>query len=426
MNLRNPRCESAVRATAKRNGLVLRRARIRNKNTPGYGTCGVFNLATQKVVFGSAEMGGYGKTFEECANYVRELDRSYRQPELLMRGWNRTMITRWLGAPDETKIGSGGYEEYFFRATRVENAENQESWKRERDRWVQICDKATTPYQWYYKRELKTRGWTDRMIDSYLGEPDERRDRTGGGEFHFYYAERVAAWESNPAWQAERDKWAARSAKAAESLKRNAPIREAKRAQEQAERRRLAEEAGRAARRLAEEAERAALAQVGILPALSALNHEAKRLRNRSRGAWANNDRERAWELAEEKRLLYYLKGQALEWLLREGKLRVVGFHAFKVEDGRAIVGTQYAEVLEGEGYRFHRPAPAPENGADTVELLDEIKAKPPAQDGVPPDTAIQAVKGYLQERTVVAVYEWEPRRNAVEDYEDDRDRDNW
>jgi hypothetical protein len=98
------------------------------------------------LVFGDIEMDGYGKTFDECAKYIQEIDRSYNKSELLKRGWTSGMIKSWLGEPDETvPYGPGRGSVYYYRAKRVEDAEGQEAWQRTREKWKQRRTQQTPP-----------------------------------------------------------------------------------------------------------------------------------------------------------------------------------------------------------------------------------------------------------------------------------------
>lgn len=146
--------------------------------------------------------------------------------------------------------------------------------------------------------------------------------------------------------------------------------------------------------------QRAALGEVGILPALFAINRATKRYRDMAARRWNTGQKKSAGETAEMKRHLYWLKGQVLEWMVRDGTLSRIGYHAFP--------GGNVAEVLAGQGYRFHRPVKAP--AQVEVQQIGEIESKPTENGEVDEQRAIQAVYGYLLDRSQVAVYEW-PRR---------------
>lgn len=264
----------------------------------------------------------------------------------------------------------------------------------------------------FLKSDLRERGWTDGMIRRWLGEPDSTHPRYGGGEYYLFEAERVLVAEAKTNWVVERDKWEERKLKWHSTTEKNRKIRRAKLAEERA--RQLAVEQAE---------ERAMLAKIGILPALHTLNQSAKQLRDAARNAYASGDRALASRLAENKRHLYYLKGQALEWLRREGKLQLVGYHVFDAFrfNGKLIRGN-FAEVLAGEGYRFHRPAPELDDAERNIIPLNEIPArkKLTTQQG---QEAEKAVCGYLQGREEVYPFEWDDG-GRDSGFEEDADSD--
>ena len=166
-------------------------------------------------------------------------------------------------------------------------------------------------------------GWTAGRIEKLLGGPDEieavhtrRRDYL----MYFYSAEHVRHVEATPEFVIARDKLEARRAARARA------------AQEQ----QLAEQ-----RRILAEAER-----TDVLAALFTLNRIAKWYRD-----------ERLYDAMEE---IYAKKGQVIAHMLDAGRLTVTDTHR---------IGGVYAEVLVGEGYRFHRPCAPPEETADIKEM---------------------------------------------------------
>jgi len=80
--------------------------------------------------------------------------------------------------------------------------------------------------------------------------------------------------------------------------------------------------------------------------------------------------------------------------------LGVVGFHQFP--------GCIWAEVLEGCGYRFHRPCPA--WPGEAAEALGEIEAKPKGRKEPRLKDAIHTLQEYLACKPEAEVYEWPPR----------------
>jgi hypothetical protein len=87
--------------------------------------------------------------------------------------------------------------------------------------------------------------------------------------------------------------------------------------------------------------------------------------------------------------------------LLIEGRLAVTGIHRFEAGN--------FAEVLEGEGYRFHRPCPQPAD-PETVILLESIESKPKESSEPTIETAFEVVQRFLAGKERISVYEWTPR----------------
>jgi hypothetical protein len=276
----------------------------------------------------------------------------------------------------------------------------------------------------FLQRDLLDRGWTKPMIVRFLKGPDRIKKRSGGGHYCLFDRARVLRAEGKKRWQQARDKIAAcRDGRRAQALQR------------QIVRDYLAEvmgldETGQpfwpdwSGHPAVQEywferkrsKERESLAQVGVLPAIFALNREAKRQRDAARKHFANGEHDAASGSSKRKLHLYDLKGQALEWALRDGLLEKVGWHRFD---------DNFAEVLAGGGYRFHRPAPRPEH-ADAVQNLAQIEAKPVEEAEVPIGLAEMAIKGYLQGRKRVKVYEWPARRKPEMNLEDEEGDAYW
>ncbi len=150
--------------------------------------------------------------------------------------------------------------------------------------------------------------------------------------------------------------------------------------------------------------QRELLARHGILPSLFAVNREAKRQREESQRAWRDGDDCMVFKGRKEE--LYWLKGQALEFLCREGTLERAGYHEFP--------GGCVAEVLAGAGYRFHRPVPKAPDGVPVLKL-HQIESKPVQAGEVPAEEAEAAVRGFLQNRSTIPVYQWPTRERKAE-----------
>jgi hypothetical protein len=253
---------------------------------------------------------------------------------------------------------------------------------------------------------LAERGWTPAIVKKHLGAPDRTAPNPyrRAAEVKLYSVQRVREAE-------QRETWAADLARAA-------------RRKEAAARGRATRQANAEARRDA--AERQALTEIGILPALFAVNRETKRLRDASRRAWRMGDKKSAGEHSARKRELYELKNQALEYLVQENRLTVVGYHVFnavQVAGGRIVAGN-CAEVLASDGYRFHRPAAFQPDAPGSLPL-DEISAKPKENDEPDLARAELAVRGYLQGREEIPVCEW-PARRSSDAWSDDEELDSW
>ena len=78
----------------------------------------------------------------------------------------------------------------------------------------------------------------------------------------------------------------------------------------------------------------------------------------------------------------------------------MAGYHHFP--------GGNWAEVLRGEGYTFHRPCPV--RDAEEGEPIEEIEAKPRAAEEPRLKDALHTAGVYLAGKRRVEVFEW-PRR---------------
>jgi hypothetical protein len=141
-------------------------------------------------------------------------------------------------------------------------------------------------------------------------------------------------------------------------------------------------------------------ALIDILAAVWVINRRAKRCRDLASNYHKRRAHGFAGTVKEEKTELYRLKGQAIHYLLADGQLEVVGHHRFP--------GGNWAEILQGSGYTFHRPCP-PHGGA-IVSDLDEIEAKPRGTKEPRLKDALHTVGNYLQGKSLVDVFEWPPK----------------
>lgn len=173
----------------------------------------------------------------------------------------------------------------------------------------------------FLKQDLKERGWTESMIKRWLKQPDDVRHRYGGGEYYIFHAKRVLRAEAKSDWQRERDRWRQRWEKAKTRLPQ----------------------------------------LVDVLVALWTLNRRAKRCRDMAAHFYDCRKHGLAGNARDEKEAIYRLKGQALHWLVEDGRLSHDGCHMFKSDDGQQL----WSEVLAGEGYSFHRPCARPDQHLD-------------------------------------------------------------
>jgi hypothetical protein len=164
----------------------------------------------------------------------------------------------------------------------------------------------------------------------------------------------------------------------------------------------------------------AKVADLPILAALFTLNRRAKRCRDLAATYYSNGMHGLAGQMRREKQRIYDLKGQVLHHLMESGELSGGKYHQFEFGN--------WAEVLEGSGYRFHRPCPPPELTSES-EVIESVEAKPKSAKEPALDVAFEVVENFLKGRDRVAVYEWpaKPRtsrhyRWSDDDFDDDLD----
>lgn len=147
-----------------------------------------------------------------------------------------------------------------------------------------------------------------------------------------------------------------------------------------------------------------------VLAALWALTRQAKRDRDKAQSHYQkavsqSYRRSRRYhnhcQRAKERKNLYYqLKGQGLAHLISDGVLQVSEIHRF---------GNNFAELVVGGGYQFHRPCPVPnpipEGVKDFGDEGIEAKAKKKKELGI--GKAVSIARAYLDGRPNIAVFEW-------------------
>ncbi len=110
-----------------------------------------------------------------------------------------------------------------------------------------------------------------------------------------------------------------------------------------------------------------------------------------------------AGKMKREKERIYDLKGQVLHHMVEAGVL--VGGKLHRFEFGN------WAEILAGGGYTFHRPCPPPDGDSAGVELIESIEAKPKGTKEPTLKVAYEAVEKFLVGKERASVYQW-PRIN--------------
>ena len=137
---------------------------------------------------------------------------------------------------------------------------------------------------------------------------------------------------------------------------------------------------------------------VPILAALWRINRSAKRYRDAEYACDSANCHEFSKKAQRLKINLHELRLQALQHLLDERRLVVMGYCHL---DGR------WVEVLSGDGYTFHRPCPRPKN--QEIALLDRnsTDARPVGFSEPKLKDAILTVETYLKGRGRVQKYSW-------------------
>ena len=143
--------------------------------------------------------------------------------------------------------------------------------------------------------------------------------------------------------------------------------------------------------------------RIDVLASVWVINRRAKRCRDQASAHYKRGLHGFAGNARKAKDRLYSLKGEALHHLLAEGRLKVVGYHRFP--DGN------WAELLQGDGYTFHRPCPP--RAAAHVEERDQIEAKPRGAKEPRLKDAVHTVEMYLESKPEVQPYQWPAKSPA-------------
>jgi hypothetical protein len=159
--------------------------------------------------------------------------------------------------------------------------------------------------------------------------------------------------------------------------------------------------------------------EIPIIAAVWVVNRCAKRCRDAAQCAYnegRHNGATGAATFSKRKSDMYSLKSRALHFLVAAGKLTVVGYHRF---------GDNWAEVLSGEGYTFHRPCPPPVESVSVKELQD-IEAKPRGASEPRLKDALHTLTTYLADKPAVKAYEWPERLRPTDGERSDRQSYSW
>jgi hypothetical protein len=242
---------------------------------------------------------------------------------------------------------------------------------------------VTKAVKYFTKTELKLRGWTDLLIRKLLVEPDEMRrhcNHPSWPPMQLYVQSRVKRKEKTKAFQkvqVARETRRSNAAKRREQEKANPP---------------------------------------DILVALFTLNRRAKRCRDLAQSCYLRRKHAQAATMRKEKEEIYELKGQVLHYLVKHGILTGGEYHQ--------LAGGNWAEVLTGNGYCFHRPALPPENPESGAIVIPTIEAKPKGRREPTLIASREAVHQFLADKLKVDVYMWPPRPQPTARYSSARDDD--
>lgn len=154
-----------------------------------------------------------------------------------------------------------------------------------------------------------------------------------------------------------------------------------------------------------------------ILAALFTLNRRAKRCRDLAQTYYQNRMHGFAGKMKKEKEEIYELKGQVLHYMVAARILGGGKYHRFP--------GGNWAEVLHGDGYTFHRPCP-PQEGSVAVEEMESVESKPKKAKEPKLAVAFGVVGKFLADKEWVIVYEWPPviRPSRYPGWDDNDERD--
>ena len=169
---------------------------------------------------------------------------------------------------------------------------------------------------------------------------------------------------------------------------------------------------------------RKAVRSLPVLSALFTLNRRAKRCRDLAQVYYWRSMHGLAGKCRAEKERIYWLKGQVLHYMVEANVVSGGSYHMLEAGN--------WAEVLRGEGYTFHRPCPA-QIGV-VPDRVPSIEAKPKGAREPSLAVAFEVVERFLEDKEIASVYQWPPKAKASrrrywrdEDCEDDDwDNSDW
>lgn len=156
--------------------------------------------------------------------------------------------------------------------------------------------------------------------------------------------------------------------------------------------------------------------RLSVLAALFTLNRRAKRCRDLAQSYYEKGMHGFAGDMKREKERIYSLKEQVIHHLVETGILVGGKYHRFDFGN--------WAEILEGQGYRFHRPCPPREPGEG--DLIESIEAKPKEEGEPTVEIAYEVVQNFLIGKERVAVYQWPPKARPPRYRWRDEEDDDW
>lgn len=158
--------------------------------------------------------------------------------------------------------------------------------------------------------------------------------------------------------------------------------------------------------------------RLSVLAALFTLNRRAKRCRDLAQSYYQERMHGFAGDMKLEKERIYALKEQVLHHLVEAGVLVGGKYHRFEFGN--------WAEVLEGQEYRFHRPCPPRKPGEG--DLIESVEAKPKEAGEPTVEIAYEVVTKFLVGKERVAVYQWPPKvgSRCRDSWDDSEDEDDW